>query len=156
MAVALFYDPTFVEHDPGEGHPESPDRLKAVWTALSANPVGGTEIVAPPRPTRAELARVPRGDYADALLSMSGRRGALDAETRISEASLEAAQSTRRSPRAAATASMRRSSPRRSCPSPARTSRNWFSYRRGSTRTAPIRSAACRSPTKDSPRCAGR
>ena len=92
MAVALFYDPTFVEHDPGEGHPESPDRLKAVWTALSANPVGGTEIVAPPKATREELARVHRGEYVDAILAMRGRRGALDADTRISEASIDAAQ----------------------------------------------------------------
>src|SRR5260370_9948876 len=92
MAVALFYDPTFVEHDPGEGHPESPDRLKAIWTALSANPVGGTEIVAPPKATREELARVHRGEYVDAILAMRGRRGALDADTRISEASIDAAQ----------------------------------------------------------------
>ena len=31
MAVHLLFDPLMTEHDPGPGHPESPDRLRAIW-----------------------------------------------------------------------------------------------------------------------------
>lgn len=32
--VGLLYSPRYLEHNPGEGHPESPERLKAIWRHL--------------------------------------------------------------------------------------------------------------------------
>lgn len=34
MTTAIFYDPVFLEHDTGYGHPESPDRLKSIIRGL--------------------------------------------------------------------------------------------------------------------------
>jgi acetoin utilization deacetylase AcuC-like enzyme len=34
--TAIFRNPLFLEHDPGYGHPESPDRLAAIYAALDA------------------------------------------------------------------------------------------------------------------------
>ena len=38
MPTGLLYDPRFLEHDAGEGHPESPDRLQAVLQCLKRAP----------------------------------------------------------------------------------------------------------------------
>ena len=34
MRTALFTHPICIDHDPGPGHPESPDRLRAIMRAL--------------------------------------------------------------------------------------------------------------------------
>jgi acetoin utilization deacetylase AcuC-like enzyme len=91
MAVALLYDSRFLEHDPGRGHPESPDRLRAIWSDLSSRPVAGTEVVAPREATREELARVHDAGYVEAILGLRGQTGALDPDTSVSEGSIEAA-----------------------------------------------------------------
>jgi acetoin utilization deacetylase AcuC-like enzyme len=92
MTTALIYDSICEEHDPGVGHPESPDRLKAIWRALSERPVAGTEIVAPPLATAEALARVHAEPYVRAVLGLAGQEGQLDADTAISPRSIEAAQ----------------------------------------------------------------
>lgn len=38
MQTGFLYDPLYLEHDPGEGHPESPDRLRAVLAHLAEVP----------------------------------------------------------------------------------------------------------------------
>ena len=92
MTVALLYDSLCLEHDSGSGHPESPERLRAVWQALSRDPVPGSEVLAPPRATREELARVHDARYVDAVLSLQGQSGELrEAEIAISEKSIDAA-----------------------------------------------------------------
>jgi acetoin utilization deacetylase AcuC-like enzyme len=91
MAVSLLYDERCTAHDPGAGHPESPDRLRAIWSALSKDPVPGTETVAPPAATAAELSRVHDAGYVDAILALRGRSGALEVDTAISAGSIDAA-----------------------------------------------------------------
>src|SRR5437588_652809 len=71
MAVALLYDQRFLDHDPGPMHPESPDRLRAIWSDLSSRPVPGTETIAPREATREELSRVHDPDTLRDLLFMS-------------------------------------------------------------------------------------
>jgi acetoin utilization deacetylase AcuC-like enzyme len=91
MAVHLLFDPVMTEHDPGPGHPESPDRLRAIWRDLSARPVAGTEVVAPPKATREELSRVHDEEYVARILSLRGREVQLDPDTATSTASVDAA-----------------------------------------------------------------
>lgn len=91
MSALLLYDPRCLEHDPGAHHPESPDRLRAVWRELSERPVPGTRTTAPPFATEDELARVHGREYVRALLELRGHRARLDADTATSAGSVEAA-----------------------------------------------------------------
>ena len=91
MPVALLFDPTCIAHDPGPGHPESPERLEAIWRELGARPVPGTEVVAPPPATAAQLERVHGAPHVRRMLALAGRAGALDPDTVISPRSLDAA-----------------------------------------------------------------
>jgi acetoin utilization deacetylase AcuC-like enzyme len=91
MPVALLYDQRFLDHDPGYRHPESPDRLRAIWSDLSARPIAGTEIVAPREATSEELARVHDPEYVEEILGLRGRAAELDADTAVSAGSIEAA-----------------------------------------------------------------
>jgi acetoin utilization deacetylase AcuC-like enzyme len=91
MTVALLTDPTCIEHDPGDGHPERPERLRSILRTLNAQPVAGANFVKPPRATAEELGRVHDPRYVQAILDLNGRSGSLDADTSISAASVEAA-----------------------------------------------------------------
>jgi acetoin utilization deacetylase AcuC-like enzyme len=91
MAVALLYDPRCLEHDPGPMHPESPDRLRAIWSDLSRNPIAGSEAIAPPEATREELTRVHDAAYVEAILCLAGEAVSLDPDTSVSPGSIEAA-----------------------------------------------------------------
>ena len=44
MTTLLYTHPSCIEHDPGQYHPETPERLKAVLEALAA-PVSPAEPV---------------------------------------------------------------------------------------------------------------
>ncbi|HWE23582.1 MAG TPA: histone deacetylase [Myxococcales bacterium] len=91
MAVLLLFDPVMTEHDPGPGHPESPDRLQAIWRDLSSRPVAGTQVAAPPKATREELQRVHDQGYVARILELRGRELQLDPDTATSAASVDAA-----------------------------------------------------------------
>lgn len=43
LSTALYTHPACIEHQPGPGHPESPDRLRAVLDALSADEFDGLD-----------------------------------------------------------------------------------------------------------------
>ena len=92
MQTALISHPACLEHDPGRGHPECPDRLRAVLSALD----GIDRLVrleAPPA-TVAQLARVHEADYIAAILQIhpeGGRLAQLDGDTLMSAGSAEAA-----------------------------------------------------------------
>jgi len=91
MAVLLLFDETMTQHNPGPGHPESPDRLEAIWNDLRARPVAGTEVAAPPQATRDELRRVHDDAYVARILALRGREARLDPDTATSAASVDAA-----------------------------------------------------------------
>jgi len=91
MAVLLLFDEKMTEHDPGPGHPESPNRLQAIWTDLARRPVAGTEVVTPPEATREELRRVHDDAYISRILALRGREVQLDPDTATSAASVDAA-----------------------------------------------------------------
>lgn len=82
-------DPTCLAHEPGPHHPESPDRLSSLLAFLTANGVELTTVS-----TAAELpdlTRVHELAYLRNFLSLRGRQLALDAETIVGPASVDAA-----------------------------------------------------------------
>src|SRR5260221_2623649 len=93
MTTLLYSHAACLDHDPGSYHPESPERLRAVLAALSAEEFAGLDRREAPRAALDDIARVhPRG-YIDAVLAAipaSGHAG-LDADTIVSPGSGEAA-----------------------------------------------------------------
>jgi acetoin utilization deacetylase AcuC-like enzyme len=82
-----------LEHDPGNDHPESPARLRAVLQALDDPRFASIERVVAPRATREQLERVHGSEYVDYILASAPSRGQirLDPDTVMSPGSLEAA-----------------------------------------------------------------
>jgi acetoin utilization deacetylase AcuC-like enzyme len=94
MATALLTHPACLEHDPGEWHPECPDRLRAVLRALEDEAFMDLLREAAPPATLEQLCRVHPQDYVAAILSIrppEGETVALDGDTLMSAGSAEAA-----------------------------------------------------------------
>jgi len=61
-------DPRYLEHDPGFGHPESPDRLKVIYERLDYDDVQGLfKYIVPRSAGRDELLWNHTGDYIDRI-----------------------------------------------------------------------------------------
>jgi acetoin utilization deacetylase AcuC-like enzyme len=87
----LLYDDAMVDHQPGWGHPERPERLLAIEEALRADPVDGATwerpTPAPEEPVRA----VHIDRHLGYLESLRGRSGMVDGDTTVSAGSIDAA-----------------------------------------------------------------
>jgi acetoin utilization deacetylase AcuC-like enzyme len=94
MPVLFVTHPAYLDHETGVGHPERPQRLKAVEAGVAQVPGLADELVrfAPRRATKAEVERVHTVAYVDALerFCRSGG-GHLDADTAAVPASWDAA-----------------------------------------------------------------
>ncbi len=89
--VFLSRHPLFLEHDTGPGHPECADRLRAIDAGLRERGLlDELEDRRPPQAMKADLLRVHDADYIDSVLAWRNRSGALDADTVVSPASVEA------------------------------------------------------------------
>ena len=94
MTTALFTHPDCVRHEMGEGHPESPMRLRAVLEALESSGLASRlALVEAPEATRDELARVHHGEHIDLIFDSAPERGYayLDPDTSMNPRSLSAA-----------------------------------------------------------------
>ncbi|KAK0331604.1 hypothetical protein LTR94_028259, partial [Friedmanniomyces endolithicus] len=82
-----------LDHSPGEGHPERPQRLASVLDALSDAGIGQEVRAAEMAPVR-DLKRVHPRAYVDGLLGASPKSGwvRLDADTVLSPSSVPAAR----------------------------------------------------------------
>jgi len=81
-------------HDPGEEHPECPDRLRAVLRAFDTEEFAELLREEAPVATPEQLCRVHPTGYVDAILGIrpaEGERVALDGDTLMSAGSAEAA-----------------------------------------------------------------
>ena len=93
MSVALFTHPDMIEHRPGVGHPERPERLRAVLDAL-----GGAGLDLDRRAATeaavADLERLHPAAHVARLLAAAPTEGlnALDADTLLSPGSVRAAR----------------------------------------------------------------
>lgn len=93
MPTLLFFHPAFLEHDTGTGHPESPERLRAILQALEADDFIALERREAPRASEEQLQLVHPESYVSQVLSAIPDTGyvGLDADTIASPGSGEAA-----------------------------------------------------------------
>jgi acetoin utilization deacetylase AcuC-like enzyme len=86
-----FEHPASLEHDTGPGHPERPERIRAIEAELGRRDWLGFERREAPAATTEQLLAVhPRG-YVDAVRETCARGGAFDMDTPASPGSWEAA-----------------------------------------------------------------
>lgn len=91
LSTGVVFDEAYLRHDTGPGHPERPDRLRAIQLAIDARP----ELVRVPAraATEAELLRVHEHDHVALVAATAEReRFAFDADTPTSRDSCEAAR----------------------------------------------------------------
>ncbi len=94
MTVLLLTHRDGLQHDMGEGHPECPDRLRAVLQALDSEEFADLLRDEPEEATLEQLTRVHPADYVEAILAIRpqpGDRIALDGDTIMSSGSARAA-----------------------------------------------------------------
>jgi len=93
MTTLLFYHPAFLKHDTGVGHPESPERLRAILKALEGDDFITLERREAPSASREQLQLVHPESYVSQVLSAIPKTGymELDADTIASPGSGEAA-----------------------------------------------------------------
>lgn len=92
MAVTIFFSPRFGEHTTPPGHPERPERVKAMESVANRWLMKGGDVREPRRATREELARVHTADYLDLIESVRGRASQLDPDTYTSPESVDIAE----------------------------------------------------------------
>jgi acetoin utilization deacetylase AcuC-like enzyme len=89
----LVSHPACLAHDMGEGHPERPDRLRAIERALESEAFQSLARDSAPRADGTSIARVHPPEYIDAIRAAAPSHGrvALDQDTSMSPGSFEAA-----------------------------------------------------------------
>ncbi len=94
MTTLLYTHPVCIEHDPGEYHPERPDRLRAVLAGLESETFQHLTRVGAPVVDVDIVKNVHDAGYVDMILDNSPAEGRtrLDPDTVMSEASSEAAK----------------------------------------------------------------
>lgn len=93
METLLYTDEAFLEHEPGAGHPERPERLQSVVSALDMPRFAALRRVAPRAATVEEIERVHEPAYVENVLAAVPSFGTvhIDADTVISPGSGTAA-----------------------------------------------------------------
>ena len=94
MAVALITHEACLEHDPGQGHPERIDRLRAVLAALAETRFPKLIREEAPRASVEQLCAVHDARFVERLLAEQvppGGHRAIDGDTVLSHGSIEAA-----------------------------------------------------------------
>jgi acetoin utilization deacetylase AcuC-like enzyme len=94
MATALLTHPDCTLHEMGAGHPESPQRLKAILAALEASGLVARLMVREaPQASREQLERVHDAGHVELIFSSAPDRGYayLDPDTSMNSSSLSAA-----------------------------------------------------------------
>jgi acetoin utilization deacetylase AcuC-like enzyme len=94
MATLYITHPIFLEHTMGRGHPERPDRLRAIDTVLEQELFESLQREKPGRADFDLIERVHAHGYVEAIRKSAPSEGEihLDGDTLMSPASLEAAQ----------------------------------------------------------------
>jgi acetoin utilization deacetylase AcuC-like enzyme len=91
--TGIVKDYTYLEHDPGSFHPETPRRLQAIYEMLESPEMKGNYVAIKPRPAlRREIAMNHGETYIDLVAATAGKRHySLDPDTQTSARSYEAA-----------------------------------------------------------------
>jgi len=93
MTTLLYTHPACIDHDPGQYHPETPERLKAVLAALAAPEFAMLQRREAPEAALDDLTRVHPPRFVERLLAAVPQAGhvGIDADTVMSPASGQAA-----------------------------------------------------------------
>ncbi|MEQ9640108.1 MAG: histone deacetylase family protein [Alphaproteobacteria bacterium] len=93
MTTRLYSHGACLDHDTGPGHPERPDRLRAVLTALETEPFQDLVRLEAPHASREQLLRVHPAAHVDRVLAALPSEGfaRVDPDTVVSAGSGEAA-----------------------------------------------------------------
>ena len=92
--VGFVYDPRYLGHEMGHGHPESPERLRAICAQLqSSGTWSRLHQLTPRRAERQWIERIHDSSYIDSLEQRSPQDGyaSLDPDTSMSPGTLESA-----------------------------------------------------------------
>ena len=94
MTTLLYSHPICIEHDPGPGHPESPDRLRAVMAGLREDEFKALDRQEAPMIDLKEVEQVHKPFYIEQIFENMPKKGQvyLDPDTGMSPASGEAAK----------------------------------------------------------------
>ncbi len=91
-SLALIKDDRYLEHNPGDGHPESPDRLRVIHELIDRE-FSGLPLIPPRLATASELALVHDPIYIRTVANTEGRmHSRLDPDTGLSARSYEIAR----------------------------------------------------------------
>ena len=92
MTTLILSHESYLTHDTGPYHPESPDRLRSVLKALEQSSLSGFVREEAPRATADEIARAHPGEYVGDILAAIPTQGLrhLDGDTVVSPGSAEA------------------------------------------------------------------
>ncbi len=96
MTTLFYTHPICIEHDPGPGHPERPDRLRSVLAALEADEFDALDRHQAPKAELFQIERVHPASYVENVLrqvprSRQSGQVHLDPDTALSPASGDAA-----------------------------------------------------------------
>ncbi len=93
MTTLLISHPACLVHDMGEGHPEQPDRMRAIDEAIESEAFQMLRRDIAPRADFSAIARVHPLDYIKAIRAATPTQGhtAIDDETSMSPGTFEAA-----------------------------------------------------------------
>jgi len=94
MATALLTHPDCIRHEMGSGHPESPERLRAILAALEGSGLASSlALLEAPEATREQLERVHDASHVDMVFEAAPQSGYayLDPDTSMNASSLSAA-----------------------------------------------------------------
>ena len=93
MTTAYYSHKVCIDHQPGPGHPESPERLKAIYQTLDGNDFGSLKRLDAPK-AKPNVVELMHDDYSvNYVLNSIPTEGykALDPDTYVSPSSGEAA-----------------------------------------------------------------
>jgi acetoin utilization deacetylase AcuC-like enzyme len=91
-SLAIIKDDRYTEHNPGDGHPESPNRLRVIHELIDRE-FSGLPIIPPRLATQSELSLVHEPSYIQTVANTEGRaHSQLDPDTGLSARSYEIAR----------------------------------------------------------------
>ena len=92
MTTLLISHPACLAHDMGEGHPERPDRLRAIERSFESESFQMMARDSAPRAEISAIARVHPLDYIEAIRAATPKNGltAIDQDTSMSPGTFEA------------------------------------------------------------------
>jgi acetoin utilization deacetylase AcuC-like enzyme len=92
MKTGIVRHPIYLEHHMAPHHPESPERLEAIYRLIDENPSGNRVEIKPREASRDEILRVHTASYFDRVTATAGKsRTVLDIDTSTSAKSFQAA-----------------------------------------------------------------